>query len=145
MVRSKNWLWFLDNPVHAGHTATGKFRVYGEGSIWHPDDRPCDCWGKPNKNNPLRHPHIVRTDYNSRWHYYRVEIRNWLFERQMRRVPWAEMRETETATGQKPELHVPPLRPWVKRLFGDDPFPRDVPSVYAPILNKDSIYDRSNE
>jgi hypothetical protein len=129
---SKNWLWFIDNPVHAGHTAKGKFRVYGEGSISHPSLADCTkhC-GFTKSRAKKRHPHIVRTDYDSRWAYYRSEIATWLWLRSFRHARG----NPETHQMEFPKT----VRPVWRVLFGDRPFER-YPRVYAAITPAESIY-----
>lgn len=126
----------FDSPVQAGHTAKGKFRVYGEGSVSHPTIADCMKHCGFNRARAMkRHPWIVRTDYASRWAFYRREIARWLELRSMRH--WRVDRETNTLTIPRP------VRPIWTHLFGHG-WP-DQSQVYGPIRPEESIYDRSDE
>lgn len=131
----------LTSSAGAGHTLRGKYRVYGEGSVRH-NRNPCG-----HGLNLDRHPLITRTDYDSIWHYAKVEIADWWAGVQMGRLArsgvFERLRAEGTTKSRVADLPSDRLNRLMLRLFGP-PYPR-LPSVEAALQPEDSIYDRRED
>jgi hypothetical protein len=117
------------------------FYIYGEGSVTHSDDRPCD------HGIGIHHPTIEREAWPSRWAYYRSLVAQKWHDAWIRRVARSGYFERQRAAGvtRDYERNLPMGR-WdrlLRRIVGD-PFPL-VPRVWAPLRPEESIYPSAIE
>lgn len=126
-LQLKRWL--------EGHYALdGKFYVWGQGSIGHPPDKPCQCATPDGLIGERHHPLVQRTEYRNRADYWRTCVADW-YETTYGYIGRIDYDE-ENKRPIFPEENR--LDRFMKWLIGRG-FERR-PTVWAPHRSQDSIY-----